>query len=281
MAYLSLTLLVLAALFSGATVLAIIIALRAAKEQRNTIFPIVRESAGIKAKRALVTAALFLLLAAITIGGWTATQQNPDNVLQAHEATQQALAQEIDTSAAEVASASEDQPTQETQPVATETPAPAQITGSTVILTPEPTATASPTPQPAAPTVAPTDTPLPPTSTSNPSPIPAPPGSSIGPISFALDITDRREAVNPTTSFSNTTDKIYAVFPYSGMKNGTLFSAVWSYQGREIMRDEFNWEWGITDRSYIFIRPVGAGTYKVEFFVGTELKADGEFEVIP
>jgi hypothetical protein len=78
-------LLILIALFSGATAVSIVIARRAKLEHRTSFFPFVREVEGIKAARARVTAVIFLALTGVTVGGWVATQQNPDNILIARD----------------------------------------------------------------------------------------------------------------------------------------------------------------------------------------------------
>ncbi len=280
MAVLPLTLLISAALFIAATALAVVIAVRALREQRVTIFPLVREAEGIKAKRAGLAGGLFLVLAAVTLGGWVATQQNPENVLVAREATRQAsIAKQTQPTATlrnNISRRDQILPTAAPtsvstaplSPTATITlPAP-QIAGSTAIITPEPTINPTPLPAP---------TNLPATAEA----VSAPPGISLGPISFALDVTDRREAIDPTAVFDNRTDRIYAVFHYRGMKNGLPFSIVWYYQNQEIARDEYEWKWGNTDNSFAYIKPVGPGTYRVELKVGDTVLATNSFEITP
>lgn len=76
MAYLPLILLIAAAFASGAAVLLFIIYLRANREKRTTIFPVVRETEALKATWARLGFILFAIVAALSTGGWFATQQN-------------------------------------------------------------------------------------------------------------------------------------------------------------------------------------------------------------
>jgi hypothetical protein len=102
----------------------------------------------------------------------------------------------------------------------------------------------------------------------------------MGPITFAAEIDDRRMPVNPTQVFSNTVRRIYAVFPFRGMRKGVPWTQVWYYNGLEFAREEGVWQWGSQDRSYIFVKPVGAGTYRLELYVSSKLLASGEFTVL-
>jgi hypothetical protein len=86
--------------------------------------------------------------------------------------------------------------------------------------------------------------------------------------------------ISPTQVFSNTVRRIYAVFPFQGMRKGVPWTQVWYYNGMEFLREEGVWEWGSQDRSYVFIKPVGAGTYRLELYVSTQLLASGEFTVL-
>ena len=76
MAYLPLILLLMAALFSGFTVLSVVIANRSRREEQNTIFPIVREMEGIRARWARIFAISLSTVSALSIGGWVATQSD-------------------------------------------------------------------------------------------------------------------------------------------------------------------------------------------------------------
>ena len=101
----------------------------------------------------------------------------------------------------------------------------------------------------------------------------------MGPMAFATQISDRREPIDPTTVFSDTVNRIYAAFPYSGMRNGVTWTQIWYFNDIEFSRGEQTWEWGSTDRSYVFTNPVGAGAYRLELYVNDDLVASGAFTV--
>lgn len=270
-ALLPLILLFATALFAGGIVLSLVIAFRAWRERRITIFPMVAESESLRMKRALFGASIFLVLSALSIGGWAASLRSPQNPLRA-EKPAPAAALPSDTPAP-TATAILSTPA----PAPTDTPFPtAVIVGSSTIITPEPTA---------APTTAPT--PPPPSAVANtnaaipaPAAAPLPAGLSVGPISFAINVSDRREPIDPAQRFDSVPARIYAVFPYQGMKNDLPFSVIWYYQNAELIRDEYVWEWGSTDRSFSFISPVGPGAYRVEIRVNNTPVAENSFEIV-
>ena len=108
---------------------------------------------------------------------------------------------------------------------------------------------------------------------------PLPPGTQIGPIAFSAQVTARRQPISPTTVFSDTVSRIYAVFPYHGMRDGMTWSQVWYFNGIEFSRGQDTWNWGATDLSYVFTKVVGVGTYKLELYVNNTLLSSGEFAV--
>ncbi len=255
MALLPLALLIVSALLVGATVLAIITAVRSLRERRITIFPVVKETETLRAKRALLAAGIFAVLAATSIGGWAATQRQPENILRARTATEQAR---TENSAVLLS----------TPTLSKSLPAAPTIVGVSTIITPEPTATPT--------SAIAENTPTPRLSTAG---TPLPEHLSMGPISFALKVSDRREAIDPSEKFDTLPERIYAVFPYRGMKNGLPFSVIWYYQDVELIRNDYVWEWGTTDRSFAFIKPVGLGTYRVELRVADTTVAENSFEI--
>jgi hypothetical protein len=265
MPYLSLTLLISAALFSGLTVLFILLTIRSRREHKNTIFPVVRETEGIKAKRFAIVSGVFLVLSALSIGGWIATQQDPQNILIAKEATQQAALQQTGAIVTPAPS-----PSSTVAPVR-------QVISKSQIMQEQ----ASPTVFAKTPTSAPTAANATATSTPKTAPVPAPDGVSMGPITFSASVNDKREAENPTDIFDVKTKKVYAAFPYRGMKNGAPFSVIWYYQNSEIVRDDFEWDWGSRGQSYFFVKLRNAGVYKVEFKINNEIIAEGRFKVTP
>jgi len=284
MSLLSWLLVVLAGLCLAAMVVSLIVANRSAREARATIFPIVREEEATRARRARIASSVMGVIAAIMAGAFfvsgklpvagVAPLQVPDKAIAVEEpaviATQPALPpaetlpvptaeQEIPTSSLVVLAT--------VQPPSSETPTPlATSTSAAPTLTPSPIASA-------------TSTRIPPSPTRASSPVAAPPNVIVGPVTFAAQINDRREAISPTLVFSDTLSRVYAVFPYSGMRNGLTWTQVWYFNDVEFNRDQESWKWGSSDHSYVFTKLVGAGDYRLELFVNDELAASGDFSV--
>src|SRR5262245_34906224 len=156
-------LLVLAALSLGATVIAILIALRSQREASSAIFPIVREEETLRARRARLSIFVWIAVTALFLGGWLATLR------------QRAPAEQVASASAETPPANEpvvaaSSPTPPAEPSSTPVGvAPVvveQVTEPTITNTPPPPATLAPAPNPTA-------TPLPATSTLTPVPAPA------------------------------------------------------------------------------------------------------------
>ena len=162
-------------------------------------------------------------------------------------------------------------------PVATVAPATASLTSTEAI-------SDTPTPAPPSPTSG-GETPASPPPAASVEPLqdnavtPLPPGAQIGPIAFSTQVTARRQAISPTTVFSDTVNRIYAVFPYHGMRDGMAWSQVWYFNGVEFNRGQDTWNWGATDLSYVFTKVVGVGTYRLELYVNNTLLSSGEFAV--
>lgn len=360
MAYLPLILLLLAALFSGLTVLSIVIANQSKREEINSIFPIVREMEGQKARWARISATALSIVSALSIGGWVATQSdipipsmpelsvdviqrtmalvdfstlNPEIPIAssaapiarvaAPEATATAVAltqllttppvstnnsegidnldTSLDTSQADGPIVSNDVALSEAEVSVVEDLAVVPVSPAVI----EPEIDAEPIPitqleEREADEVAAVDEGVgavivddvpedvdrfvptgrggliePPILPDNIDDI------KIGPIVFSTDVTDRRRAVDPGDVFSVSDSRIYAVFPYQGMQNGLQFSVVWYYQGKEVSREETNWNWGSTDSSFAFFTPSGVGQYEVEMKVNSETLASASFEILP
>ena len=108
---------------------------------------------------------------------------------------------------------------------------------------------------------------------------PIPDDVKFGPITFATDINDRFEPVNPTRVFSETVKRVYAVFPFQGMRRGLNWTQVWYFNGLVFLRDQSTWEWGTAATSYVYTKPRGAGTYRLELYVNDTLVASGSFVV--
>jgi outer membrane biosynthesis protein TonB len=197
-------------------------------------------------------------------------------------------------------------------PVPTDTPTAEPATNTPTPL-PTDTPTSVPTTTPTNTAVPPTDTPLPPSATpipptdtaeSNASAVqatstvsatvvntdavaaadsssrtPAPDGIRVGPIEFATEITDDVQAIAPTDMFAEDVEKIFAVFPFSGMEQGLNFTVLWYKDGAEFAREEGQWVWGQNARSFTFVRPQGEGLYKLELWVNDTVVATKLFQL--
>jgi hypothetical protein len=191
-------------------------------------------------------------------------------------------------------------------PADTPTPVPPTDTPTPVptsTATPVPTDTPTNTPEP------PTDTPIPPSATpvpatdtaeaestpveaestgtvsatpvntdavvaaSDSSRTPAPDNVRVGPIEFSLEITDDLQAITPDDTFQEDAEKIFAVFPFSGMEQGLNFTVLWYKDGAEFAREDGLWTWGRNARSFTFVRPQGEGLYKLELWVNDTVVA--------
>ena len=284
MSLLSTLLVTLAGLSLAAMVVSVIIASRSTREARTTIFPIVREEETIRARRARVTTSVTGVIAAIMAGAFFLSGQFTLPTTVPQSVAQGELLAPAEATIAMAA------PTENPLPPATEPSAsdegdlatiqtpPAAVTSPAGEVLP-PTATPTPSnpiPTPASPS---TPTPVPPSPTPAGTPVPAPAGAQMGPIAFTAQITDRREPISPTTVFSDTVSRVYAAFPYRGMRNGLTWTQVWYFNGVEFNRGQDAWTWGSIDRSYVFTRLVGAGTYRLELFVNDDLLTSGEFIV--
>jgi len=291
MSLLSWLLVTLAGLSLAAMVVSITIANRSAREARSTIFPIVREEETVRARRARIVSSVTGVVAAIMAGAFFLSGQLSSlsipgpQLLPGIAANDKSPVEEQENPV--VRSETPLPPTQE-QP----TPAPSQVAmatvwpsaaatlSETVTSTPVPP-TLTPVPPSPSPTVAPSEsrTPIPPSPTKISSPIPAPGGAQMGPIAFSTEINDRREPISPTTVFSETVNRVYAAFPYSGMQDGLTWTQIWYFNDVEFSRGEEPWGWGNADRSYVFTKPVGAGGYRLELYVNDDLVASGAFTI--
>lgn len=286
MPLLSWLLVTLAGLCLATMVVSLTIANRSAREARTTIFPIVREEETVRARRARIAASVTGVIAAIMAGAFFLSGQIPYPTITPQQAPTEAIAA-AESPVGEVVTATEMSLPSATEPLAGDETAP--ITDQTLSSTVEPPtgetlpppATLTPVPSSSTPTTLPsaTPTPVPPSPTPAGTPVPAPAGTQMGPLAFAAQITDRRQPISPTTVFSDTVSRVYAVFPYSGMQNDLTWTQVWYFNGVEFSQDQAIWEWGSVDRSYVFTKLVGAGDYRLELYVNDELVTSGEFSV--
>jgi hypothetical protein len=292
MSLLSWLLVILAGLSLAAMVVSITIANRSTREARSTIFPVVREEETVRARRAQIATSVTGVIAAIMAGAFFLSGQLPSlNVPTISVPAEFVAIVESPVVEAESPGVETEAPTISTEAPLNAAEEQATPTSSqTVLAMPQPSSDATPTlsaaPIPASPTSIPTLAPsptissLPPSPTADGSPVPAPAGIELGPITFAADVTGRRQPINASEVFSDTANRVYATFPYSGMRNGLAWTQIWYFNDAEFSRGKAVWQWGSDDRSFVFIKPVGAGDYRLELYVNDDLVASGEFTVL-
>ncbi len=101
-------------------------------------------------------------------------------------------------------------------------------------------------------------------------------------LQFSLTVS-KYQPVNPQTTFANPIQSIYVTYSYDGLLNGVQWTMLW-YRGEELLKyDTSPWSGGTGGYGqYELVLPTEdwlPGTYQVIFFVGTDWKTVGEFQV--
>ncbi len=293
----------LTALFSGLAIICLLIALRAYREHRNNIFPVVREDEGIKARRSVFAIVFLLFLTLIMAWNWIRSRPFSENAYSLRDMSNFAFRRQntaftvtLTTVAAEAQTniAQTSIPSNEAADVAaTLTPT---WTPSLATPSPSPTGADSSNPTPSV-TTAVLDIVRPITISQEQAIVTAQPTLSdtksipdllsilsdiqIGPVEFTVQLTEDRQAVNPAKTFSVQNDRVYAVFPYQGMQDGLPYAIVWYYQNEEIIRFDDTWSGGEANRSYAYVNVFAPGTYTFELWIGEAIIISEDFEAVP
>ena len=280
---------------------------RSRREVRSSIFPIVREESATRVRRARIGATVAAMTAAVVALGFFASDQTPLPALRLALPDLPHLMPELPV-LVQVVPTTTPLPEHTATPMSPESPtptdAPARATPTATAVTPTATAmattTAIPTRLPATATPAAAATREPATAvalkstptaaagtpkasampTPRPSPVPLPADAALGPIAFSTAVGDDLMAVSATQIFSGPVSRVYAVFPFKGMRKGLLWTRVWYFNGMEFARDEDTWQWGAQARSFVFVKPVGAGEYRLDLLVNEELMTSGKFTLL-
>ena len=110
-------------------------------------------------------------------------------------------------------------------------------------VTPTPEVTITPPPSPTLP-VQPKATEIPgPTRTSAPTRTSVPAGPWAGEITFARDVTQDDQPIDPGTVFKKGIARIYGVFPFSGFEKGSKITLYWTVNGKEFVSYVFTWDY--------------------------------------
>ncbi len=152
--------------------------------------------------------------------------------------------------------------------------------------TPTPEVTITPPPSPTMP-IPSSPTKLPgPTRTPVPTRTPAPAGAWVGEITFASDISQDNQPVNPGTVFKRGVTQIYAIFPYSGFDQGMKITLYWTVNGQEFVSAMRSWQWDSSgtytpSTSYSNNRQLDTGTWTFTIFANFKKLGSGTFKITP
>ncbi|GAB4530605.1 MAG: hypothetical protein Kow0063_08940 [Anaerolineae bacterium] len=153
------------------------------------------------------------------------------------------------------------------QPTATEKAGQPEATES------PPTGTKPPSPAPQ-PTRTPTQIP---TATSTPEKL----EPSIGPITFATDVTPDNQPVNAATTFASDIQEIHAIFDYAGMSESDTWERRWYQDGQEVGSGSGRWDAGESGTFDLSLtgggEPLGPGDWRLEIYVNGELMQAASF----
>jgi len=158
--------------------------------------------------------------------------------------------------------------------------------------TPTPEATFTPPPSPTMPLQPePTDNPGPtrtpvPTRTVGAARSPVPSGPWVGDITFASDISQDNQPVNPGTVFKRGVTTMYAIFPYSGFDQGMKITLYWAVNGKEFVSAVRTWQWDSSgtytpSTSYTNNRQLDTGTWTFTIFANNKKLGSGTFKITP
>jgi len=108
------------------------------------------------------------------------------------------------------------------------------------------------------------------------------PEPMIGEISFATEMTEDKNPVNPGDSFSPGPTRIYGIFEHANLTPNATFEQVWYLDGEQVINNAMAWEGEPTGKSWVNIdHPDGlpAGKYDVQLLIEGELLQTGSFVI--
>ncbi len=175
-------------------------------------------------------------------------------------------------------------PTAEALSTSTFTPVKATETAEPEL---EPTPTETPTEPPATevtpdstepPTVAPKATRAP---TATSAPVSLEP--AIGPITFAVGVTENNEPVDASTTFPSDIEEIHAFFDYEGMSESVTWERYWYQDEEEVASGSETWDAGESGTFDLSLtggdEPLGSGEWTLEIHVNGELVQTRDFVI--
>jgi len=107
---------------------------------------------------------------------------------------------------------------------------------------------------------------------------------TFGPITFARDMSEDRQPINPMTEFPRGVTRIFGVFEFQGMSDGWDCSPIFFRNGEEYASNSWEWEQGVngitfTDLFYPDGKSLESGNYELKLFVGDKLIQSGKFRI--
>ena len=107
--------------------------------------------------------------------------------------------------------------------------------------------------------------------------------AQFGSITFAPDVSDSGDPIEPDFSFEAGLTEIHALFEYSDLNSNVVWTQVWYHDGQEILSTSQPWlaeATGVYD--YVVDaggEPIPAGQWALEFYIGDELLTAGSFMI--
>lgn len=94
-----------------------------------------------------------------------------------------------------------------------------------------------------------------------------------GPITFALDVDEDNQPINPATTFASGAKRLYGFWEYSGMRDGMPWTRRWLLNGAEFSAVDAEWAFGESGQVWANVYrngnvPLADGTYTLELSVG-------------
>jgi len=111
----------------------------------------------------------------------------------------------------------------------------------------------------------------------------APVEPTIGPLTFATQVTEDAEPVDPGAVFPAGATIVYGVFEYADLYPAMTFGQVWYLDGAQILSDTLTWGDNLADgKTWVYYKKdtgIAPGSYEVQLFVDGELLQTGSFAI--
>jgi hypothetical protein len=106
---------------------------------------------------------------------------------------------------------------------------------------------------------------------------------TIGPITFAVGVTDDDQPVDAGITFPSEIEEIHALFSYEGLSDSDTWERHWYQDDEEVGSGSGMWDAGESGTFDLSLtgdgEPLGSGTWKLEIYVNEELAQTGNFVI--